>query len=141
MVRRRYGLLTPSQFEVLRLRLSGLSQEEVAKRLRTTRQNISTIERRAKRNLRLAEETLRAYRGLTAVSSVEVPSGTHLVDVPRLVIDAADEAGVKLRANFTRIYDEIRFKASECVRGVKTVRPLRILILKDGDIEVVSEGL
>ncbi len=139
MVRRRYGLLTPTQFEVLRLRLEGLSQEEVAERLGTTRQNISIIERRAKRNLKLAEETLRAYRELVAASSVEVPPGTHLVDVPRLVIDAADEVGVKLRANFTRIYDEIRFKARSCVRGVKTIKPLRILIFKDGDIEVIPE--
>ncbi|MCD6480396.1 Tfx family DNA-binding protein [Candidatus Bathyarchaeota archaeon] len=140
MVRRRYGLLTPTQFEVLRLRLEGLSQEEVAERLGTTRQNISIIERRAKRNLRLAEETLRAYRELVAASSVEVPPETHLVDIPRMVIDAADEAGVKLRANFTRIYDEIRFKAGKCVRGVKTIKPLKILIFKDGDIEVIPEA-
>jgi len=137
MVRRRYGLLTESQLKVLRLRLQGMSQEEVARRLGTTRQNISIIERRARRNLRLAEETLRAYKELIAASSVEIPPETHLVDVPRLVIDAADEAGVKLRANFTRIYDEIRFKAGDCVRGVKTLKPLRILILRDGDIEVI----
>ncbi len=140
MVRRRYGLLTPTQFKVLRLRLEGLSQEEVAERLGTTRQNISIIERRAKRNLKLAEETLKAYRELVAASSVEVPPETHLVDIPRMVIDAADEAGVKLRANFTRIYDEIRFKAGKCVRGVKTIKPLKILIFKDGDIEVIPEA-
>ena len=62
-----------------------------------------------------------------------------MVDIPRLVIDAADKANVKLRADFTRVYNEIRFKAPGCVKGTKVVRPITVLILKDGDIEVIPK--
>jgi Tfx family DNA-binding protein len=137
MARKRCGLLTKSQMDILKLRHAGLTQEEIAKKFNTTRQNIALIEKRGKRNLRLAEETIREHEKITTMASVEVRSGTHMVDIPRLVVDAADEANVKLRADFTRIYNEIRFKAPECVSGTKVIRPITVLILKDGDIELI----
>lgn len=138
MTRKRCGLLTKSQMDVLRLRHAGLTQEEIAKKFNTTRQNIALIEKRGKRNLRLAEETIREYEKITTAASVEARPGTHMVDIPRLVIDAADRANVKLRADFTRVYNEIRFKAPGCVKGTKVVKPITVLILKDGDIEIIS---
>lgn len=138
-MRKRCGLLTKSQIDVLKLRHAGLTQEEIAKRFNTTRQNIALIEKRGKRNLKLAEETIREYEKITTMASVKVKLGTHMVDIPRLVVDAADRADVKLRADFTRVYNEIRFKAPECVRGTKVVRPITVLVLKDGDIEVIPE--
>ncbi len=139
MKRKRFGLLTESQVEVLKLRLRGLTQEEIASKFGTTRQNIAIIEKRGKRNLKLAEETIRAYERLTTVASVKVKPNTHMVDVPRLVISAADKTKVKLRADFTRIYNEIRFKAPGCVRGTKVVKPIKVLVLKDGDIEIIPQ--
>jgi len=136
---KRYGLLTKSQIDVLRLRRAGLTQEEIARRFNTTRQNISIIEKRGKRNLRLAEETIREYEKITTAANVKIKSGTHMVDIPRLVIDAADKAHVKLNADFTRIYNEIRFKAPECVRGATVVKPIAVLISEEGDIEVIPK--
>jgi Tfx family DNA-binding protein len=137
MVRKRWGLLTKSQIDVLKLRHAGLTQEEIAKKFNTTRQNIAILEKRGKRNLKLAEETIREYRKITSAASAKVEPGTHMVDIPRLVIDAADKAKVKLRADFTRIYNEIRFKAPECVKGTRVIKPIAVLILEDGDIEII----
>ncbi len=130
-------MLTKAQVEVLKLRLTGLTQEEIASKFGTTRQNIAIIEKRGRRNLKLAEETIRVYEKITTAASVKVRPGTHMVDIPRLVIDKADKANVKLRADFTRIYNEIRFKARECVKGAKIVKPITVLILKDGDIKII----
>lgn len=137
MARKRFGLLTKSQMDVLKLRHAGLTQEEIAERFNTTRQNIATIEKRGKRNLELAEETIREYTKIISAASLKVRPGTHMVDIPRLVIDAADKAKVKLRADFTRIYNEIRFKAPVCVEGTRVVKPITVLILEDGDIEII----
>jgi len=136
MGRKRHGLLTKAQVEVLKLRLMGLTQEEIASKFGTSRQNIAIIGKRGRRNLKLAEETIRVYEKITTAASVRVKPDTHMVDIPRLVIDAADKAKVKLRADFTRIYNEIRFKAPGCVKGPKVVKPITVLILKDGDIEI-----
>ncbi|MCD6084031.1 MAG: Tfx family DNA-binding protein [Desulfurococcales archaeon] len=137
MGRRKYGLLTEKQYLVLKLRLQGLTQEEIAKMLNTTRENISIIERRARDNIRLAEETLNAYKELLAAGEVVIKPGTHLVEVPKLVISRADELGIKLRANFTMLYDEIRYGAGDCISGTRVEKPIKVLIFKDGSFDVV----
>ncbi len=134
--RRKYGLLTEKQYIVLKLRIEGRTQEEIARILNTTRENVSIIEKRAKENIKLAEETLKIYKSLLAASEIIVRPGTHLVEIPRLVISEADRLKIKLKANFTRIYDEIRYKAGMCVSGTRVVKPIKIMIFKDGNFEV-----
>ena len=134
--RERRGLLTKAQLNVLKLREEGKNQTEIANILETTRQNISTIERRARRNLQLAEDTLRAYKELTMAQSLTIEPGVHLIDLPRQVVEAADHASIKLRADFTRIYNLIKYNVPECVSGARIEKPIRIMIFKDGDIEV-----
>lgn len=136
---KRYGLLTERQYTVLKLRIAGKTQEEIARMLGTSRENISIIEKRAWRKIRLAEETLKYVKELLAVTKITIPSGTHLVQVPSLLIEAADRAGVKLKGNFTRIYDEIRFKAGDCVKGSHVVKPIDVVIYRDGTFEVINE--
>jgi Tfx family DNA-binding protein len=135
-MRRRYGLLTEAQVEIIRLRLAGLTQEEVAKRRGTTHQDVAAIEKRARRNLKLAEETIGTYEKLTSATSIEIEPGTHLVDVPRQVLNAADRANIRLKADFTRIYNEIKYKAAGSVEGTRVVKPITVHIQKDGDIEI-----
>jgi len=140
-VLRKYGLLSELQFKVLQLRIEkGLSQAEVARMLGTTRENVTIVEKRAERNIRLAEETIQAYKLLLCATKVNVEAGTSLIDVPGIVVKAGDSIGVKLKVNFTRIYDEIRFKAGDCVSGSRVVKPFTIAIFRDGNIEV-THGL
>lgn len=133
------GLFTGTQYTVLKMRSKGLSQREIAETMGTTRQNISLIERRAHRNVSLAEETLKGYRLLKTVASIRVEAGTHLVDVPRLVMDASDEAGVKLRGDFNMVYNRLRYGVPGAVMGTRVVKDVAIHVLGDGDIEVVKE--
>jgi Tfx family DNA-binding protein len=138
---RKYGLLSELQFKVLQLRVEkGLSQTEVARILGTSRENVTIIEKRAKKNVRLAEETIQAYKLLLCITKVNIEAGTRLIDVPGIVIRAGDKIGVKLNVNFTRVYDEIRFKAGDCVSGSRVVKPFTIAIFRDGNIEV-THGL
>ena len=131
-----FGLLTEDQLMVLGYRLDGLKQEEIAGKLGTTRQNVSLIERRARGNLERAEATLRAYRRLRKAATVELKSNTHLVDVPRMLVDAADGAGVKITIDFALVYKELRDEAEASIRGTRIVKPILLHILKDGKIDV-----
>jgi len=139
---RKYGFFTELQFKILQLRIrKGLTHTEIANLLGTTRENVAIAEVRAKKNLKLAEETVRAYKSLTSIANIEIKADTHLIDVPGILVRASDKFGIKLKVNFTRIYDEIRFKARGCVDGVKVVKPFMIAIFKDGDIEVIPESM
>jgi len=132
----RTGLLTEEQLRVLGFRLDGLKQDEIAVRLGTTRQNVSLVEGRARRNLERAEATLKAYRRLRMAATVELKLNTHLVDVPRMLIDAADAAGVKITIDFALVYKELHDEAGGSIRGTRVVKPILLHVLKDGKIDV-----
>jgi Tfx family DNA-binding protein len=138
---RRTGLLTEEQLRVLGLRLEGLKQDEIARRLGTSRQNVSLIERRARGNLAKAESTLKAYRRLEIAAIVELKTGTHLVDVPRMLVDAADKVGVKIMVDFAIVYKELRSEAGDSIRGTRVVKPISLHILRDGKIDVETDSL
>jgi Tfx family DNA-binding protein len=130
------GTLTRIQLDVLRFRMEGLTQEEVANRLGTTRQNVSLVERRAKKNLEKAEETLAAYKKLRTVTSIIIPPETHLVDVPRMLIDAADAAGIRIRGDFSLVYKDLRQNAAASISGTRVVKSVRVDILRDGEVYI-----
>ncbi len=118
------------------MRRKGRTQTDVARRLKTTRENITMLEKRAWRNIDKAKATLTALQTYGLSVPVAIRPGTHLVDIPRMVIDQADKARITLRANFTRIYEDIRFKAKRSVRGAHADQPLTIWIMPDGDFIV-----
>ncbi len=140
--RSRSGLLTEEQLKVLGFRLDGVKQEDIAGILGTTRQNVSLVERRARNNLEKAEATLKAYRRLMTAATVELDSGTHLVDVPRMLVDAADKAGVKITIDFALVYKELRDEARDHINGPRITKPINLHILKDGkiDVELATTG-
>jgi len=130
------GLLTNRQIEILKMRNKGLTQEAISLKLKTTRENISIIEKRANRNIKLAQDTLSALKTFGVSFSIFIKPGTNLVDIPRIIFDKSDESNIKVKANFTQIFEEIRFKAYEKVRRLKVIKPITIKILPDGDFTV-----
>jgi Tfx family DNA-binding protein len=137
--RKRYGLLTQKQYEVLRLRAQGYKQREIAEMLNTTRENISVIEKSALRKIRLAEKTLRIYRELYCLDKIRVEPNTYTLDIPKIIFSRADELGIKLRANLSYLLGAIHYRAEECIRRRHLIKPLNILIFRNGDIEIYCE--
>lgn len=133
---RRFGFLTELQLRVVKLRSKGMSLREVAAVLGTSHQNVSVAERRARENVRAAEDTILAYRAATAAVKVVVPAGTHLVDVPRIVMEECDKAGVRLRADFTLIFKLIKFSRPPCVEGQRLSKPVVVLVDREGYVSV-----
>lgn len=72
------------------------------------------------------------------VGEVVIEPGTHLVTIPQKLIQLADEKGVKLRGNFTTIYDHIKINAQENIKGVRVVKPIKITIFRDGTYQVTK---
>jgi len=130
------GLLTDRQIEVLRLRALGYTQKRVAEQIGTTRENVVLIERRARLNVERARATLDSLKHSGLAVSVQIPKGTHLVDVPRMVLNRANRAKIKLGANFTRIYEDIRFKARHRVSGTRVAKPILVTVFPDGDYSI-----
>ncbi len=135
------GLLTERQLQVLSMRKMGKKHEEIAKELGTSPENIYILEKRALKNLKTAFDTIKAAISGNVVLKIKVEKGTKLIEVPSLLIKKADEAGIKLKGNFTKIYDDIHYEASGSVKGNEVVKDIYVYILTDGSFYVLSEDL
>jgi Tfx family DNA-binding protein len=128
------SLLTDRQASVLRLRRRGLSQQEVADLLGTTRSNVSILERRAIQNVARARATLKEWTMIQAPVSLTVPAGTDVFDVPARVFSEADKAGIKLEIGSVDIVVQIKTKAPEALRKRVILRDLEIAATEDGQV-------
>lgn len=132
-------VLTRRQAEVLALRHKGLSQNEIADRLGTSRANISSIESSARSNVRQARNTVAFADRLEAPVQVTIEPGTELYTVPELIYEACDEAGVKVDHSASEVMRLLSDATQGAVTG-RTVRTeLQITVSNDGEIHI-EEG-
>ncbi len=130
-----YGFLTPRQMEVLKLRAQGYSQEEIAKLLGTSRENITIIEKRAREKVEKARVTIKVFESLKPIE-VTIPSSLNLFSAPQVIFQAADRHGIKVRYNSTTVVGILRRKAGDKIVGNSIVEPIKIKILRSGEIVI-----
>ncbi|MFX0204303.1 MAG: Tfx family DNA-binding protein [Candidatus Hodarchaeota archaeon] len=124
---------TDRQLEVLKLRRQGLVQREVARRLDTSRANVSILEKHAYEKVRRAKATLDLFNKMNMAVQVIISPKTKVRDIPRLIFKKADEANIKMRINNPSVLGEVTFKASD---KMIVVSPITVTILPDGTIAV-----
>lgn len=130
------SFLTDRQIEVLKLRKQGLTQEEVARRLKTTRENVSLLEKRAYENIRRAKATIDFLDELKLSVQVMVPPGTLLRDVHRVVLAKADEVNIHMKVDCVDIVEKVKNKARGKIKRGYIVQPVAVTIIPDGTISV-----
>jgi Tfx family DNA-binding protein len=133
------GLLTKQQIEILTSRQKGATLEAIAARQHTTRQNVSQIEKRARRNVFLARRTLYVYERAVSLGTITIPVGTRKVDIPSMVLTEGDRRKVHVRANFLTLFENIASRAPECVSDTHVVAALEIFILPEGHVAIYGK--
>ncbi len=130
--------LTERQMLVLRLRNDGRSQEEIASGLGTTKQNISAIEKMARKNIERSENTIKFVKTLDAPVWFEVAVGTRLGDLVGMVYRKADSEnmGVHVRYDGVALASRIRDLAEKQIRHRVVVIGFDIGITGNGDVLV-----
>ncbi|CAB50205.1 Tfx family DNA-binding protein [Pyrococcus abyssi] len=88
--------LTEQQIKVLVLRAKGLKQSEIARILKTTRANVSILEKRALEKIEKARNTLLLWEQINSKVSVSVKAGEDIFTIPDRLFKEADKAGVKV---------------------------------------------
>lgn len=126
--------LTPLQWEVVRYRANGMTQAAIAKKLNTTRVNVSEIEHRARLNINAAKATLAALQDIHAVGEVLVPSNTSVFEAVSMIILRADILGVKLQGTADDALATIRAKWKARIRGHKLTASAKVEIRPDGSL-------
>lgn len=141
-VRSRYHgtSLTAHQWEVIRFRSQGLTQTDVARKLGTTRENVSIIEHRALRKINAAKATLAALQHMDATNLILIPSGTSLYEAIEIVILRADILGVKLRSSCDAMISAFKSRCKGKIRGHHLVSVVRVEIGSDGCLTINPES-
>ena len=130
------SILTERQAQVLALREREVSQAAIAEELGTSRANVSSIESSARENLEKARETVAFAEALQAPVQIRIPSGTDLYDVPQLVYEACDGAGVKVDHTAPDLMKIVSDAAGDAVSGRKVSAPLLLGVTTDGVLRV-----
>jgi HTH-type transcriptional regulator, fmd operon transcriptional regulator len=135
------SFLTERQIEVLKMRLCGLSQQEVADKLGTTRSNISILETRAHLNIARAERTMQQWIMMRAPISLKARAGTDVFDLPKMIFAAADEKEMLLPITSLDIIVQLRRKAPRLFKKRALEKDARIFVTKEGEVlvEVIEE--
>jgi Tfx family DNA-binding protein len=130
------SVLTRRQAEVLALRERGTAQADIATRLGTSRANVSSVEASARSNIEKARETVAFAEALRAPVRVPIEQGTDLYDVPSLVYDACDEAGVKVNHTAPELMKIVGDGAGDAVTGREVKGPLYVGVTSEGAVRV-----
>ncbi len=129
------GFLTKRQIEILRLRGMGHTQEEIAKKLRTTRENVTITEKRARENIKRARATLEAFELLEPVR-IKISAGSDLFQLPRAIFREADRHSIHVLHNTTSLIGMLRRRAGDRISGNRVAREFRVLLLRSGRVRV-----
>ena len=135
-MRKNTNLLTDRQIQVLKLRSRGITQERVARQLKTTRENVSILESRARRNIKRAKATIEILEDLGMATRITIKPDTPVLEISKLVLKKADDANVRLQLDCIDLLEKIKIKAKNKIKAKKVVSPISVILLPYGDLLV-----
>jgi Tfx family DNA-binding protein len=128
--------LTSRQWEVIHYRAQGLTQAQVAKKLKTSRENVNEIEHRARLKINAAKATLAALQMPDASGEVLIPSGTSVFEAVSMIILRADVLGVRLQGSADDVLAAIRSNWGAKISGHRLTMAAKAQIGPDGYLVV-----
>ncbi len=134
------SFLTPRQIKVLKMRLAGFSQQDVADSFGTTRSNISILEKRAHQNIARARRTLEQWMMLQAPISLEAKAGTDVFELPAMIFAAADEKNMRLPITSLDIVVQLRRRAPKMFQKRVLLSDARIFVTEEGELLIDNLG-
>jgi Tfx family DNA-binding protein len=108
----------------------------VAKRLRTTRENVTILERRASENLKAAKATIAAMEALSGSRELVIPSGVSVFEATSMILRRADVLRTKVKMNADAILATLRARHKGRIRGHHLIAAVRVKIEPDGSLKM-----
>lgn len=134
------SFLTPRQREVLRLRHEGLTQAAIADRIESSVANVSSIEKRARKNIDRACRTIDLANDIRVDQWVRVAEGAHLREVVETVYEAGDEVGVKVPYSDPELSTYLHVRLSDLLDGRRLTDQLWVGLTQTGDVVTFPNG-
>ena len=128
------GLLTDRQKEVLRYRRSGLTQQQIADIIHTSKANICTIEKSAMENIKRARETLDFFYSLDARHLCTIEKGSDLFEAVNSIYEEAESVGIKVQYDSIQLMNRIREDIPEKNKSRLIREKIEVYLKDNGDL-------
>jgi hypothetical protein len=128
------GLLTSRQKEVLRYRKQGLTQQQIADIIETSKANVCTIEKSAMENIKRARETLEFLYTLDANHLCTIKAGTDLLEVASYIYKEAEKIGIKVKYDTISLINKLRDSAPERFKARYVKEDVDVYINDEGEL-------
>lgn len=128
------SFLTDTQIKVLKLRRKGLTLEEIANLMNTTKANICMIEKRARENVEKARNTLKIYESIIAPLKITVEEGTDVFQIPKMIYKESDKLNIHVKYNSLELIDLIYRNMKDNIEKRVVKKPFVISVSEDGDV-------
>ncbi|GBF37018.1 Tfx family DNA-binding protein [Methanofervidicoccus abyssi] len=132
------SFLTDTQIKVLKLRRKGLTLEEIANLMNTTKANICMIEKRARENIEKSKNTLRIYESIIAPLRLTVKEGTDVFQIPKIVYEESNKLNIHVKYNSLELIDLIYRNMKDNIEKRIVKKPFVVSVLEDGDISLLD---
>jgi Tfx family DNA-binding protein len=130
----KHTLLSKRQMEILRYRKQGLTQQQIANILSTSKANICTIEKCANENIKRAKETLDFLYILDATHLCTIPSGTDLFDVPTIIFGEAEKIKIKVTYDNISVINRLRESRPKSYKARRVSEDIIVYITEEGEL-------
>ncbi|MFH0966465.1 MAG: Tfx family DNA-binding protein [Methanobacteriota archaeon] len=128
------GLMTDRQKEVMRYRKAGMTQQQIADIINTSKANVCTIEKSAMENITRARETLEFFHSLDSKHLCTIEKGQDLLESVQFIFDEAEKIGIKVKYDTVQLIYRIRDEVPEKNRSRYVRNPIEVYIKDDGDL-------
>lgn len=129
-------LLTDRQKMVIQYRKDGLTQQEIADLLQTTRSNISLIEKSANENIRLAKEALAYVYSQNSTLIYTIAAGGELTREAYSIYKSARRLSIKVQYDTGALINRIMLAVPEKLAGTTVKEDINIYLNSTGIIYV-----
>jgi len=128
------GLLTDRQREVLRYRKQGLTQQQIADIIHTSKANVCTIEKAALENVWKAKETLEFLYTLDAAHLCTIKSGSDLIEATKEIYTEAEKLEIKVCYDTISLVNKIRESNPQRFKARYVREDIEVYINKEGEL-------
>ncbi len=130
------SFLTEEQLRVLKLRAEGLTQADIAEKLGTSRSNIHSLEKRAKRNIDRAQKTIELAKKIQSPVVVKIEINEDILNGVEKFFSKADEAGIRVSSDTPELISKIREEAEEKLEGRRAIEDIELVLTSEGNVLV-----
>ena len=128
------GCLPTVRWRFSEYRKQGLTQQQIADIISTSKANVCTIEKSAMENIRRAKETLEFLYTLDATHLCTIPSGTDLFEVPAIIFSEAEKINIKVKYDTISLINRLRESRPQCCKARCMCEDVLVYITDVGEL-------